>query len=104
MSVSLTSLSKAELETLAKELRAFRSAEKKIGKRARALFSGANSGVRVELAPGADEGSVSKTLKQLGLEGKDISFAKNERLSGGARIFVGDDLYDLTFENATAKI
>lgn len=104
MSVSLNTLSKAELETLAKELRAFRSAEKKVGKRASALFSGIQSGIRVELASGADEASVAKTLEQLGLSGKDISYSKNPRLSGGARIFVGDDLYDLTFENATAKI
>ncbi len=104
MSVNIASLSRTELETLVKELRAFRSAQKKIGKRAHALFTETAGAIRVELAPGATEDSVASTLKQLKIESKEVTYTTNARLSGGARIFVGDDLYDLTFENATAKI
>lgn len=104
MSTNLSNLSKNELETLSKELRAFRSAQKKIGKRAKDLFVDQSNKVHIELATGAEESSVTAVLKQLGLDDREISFSHNARLSGGARIFVGGDLYDLSFESATAKI
>lgn len=100
----LSSLSKSELETLLKELKRYRATEKKLGKRAKSIFSGEQDSVRVELAPNADSKAVSGVLAQIGVSGASVSYSTNPRLSGGARIFIGDDLVALSFDDIIQKI
>ena len=107
MSVSLETLSRTELEGLLSELRTFRLLEKKLGKRAKGVLSQARSpdaSVRVELSPHTEAKALESVFKKLSIESGAVEFQTNPRLRAGARLFVGDDLYDLSFDAIIQKI
>lgn len=80
--IDIQTFSRTELEALLKELRLYRSASKKIGKRSRMLFSQNKAGIRVELAPGATLESVQNILHQLHISPSSLESSVNENLSG----------------------
>lgn len=100
----LSTLSKNDLELLLKDLKQYRALERKLGKRAKSLLSESTHSIRVELAPGADQGAVVNVLKQLEVSDTSVTYTTNSRLTGGARIFIGDDLIALSFDDIIQKI
>ena len=111
--MNLSSYSKSDLETALKWLKAYRALDKLIGKRGRELFHRARSGkasYRVEFF-GTDQKTIEALIlstyeSHFGtkLTSSDIIWKQNDALKGGARIFVGDDMLDVSFLDAERKM
>lgn len=111
--INLSSYSKSELETALKGLKSYRALDKFIGRRGRELFHATRSGqqsYRVEHF-GADHAdmeslviSAYRTHFGAELAPAQIVWKRNDSLKGGVRLFVGDDMLDISFRDAERKI
>jgi hypothetical protein len=111
--MNLSSYSKSDLEIALKGLKSYRALDKFIGRRGRELFHRARSGqesYRVE-----HFGTDSKSIETLvitaynshfgvKLTSSDIVWKQNDSLKGGARLFIGDDMLDISFRDAERKM
>ncbi len=111
--MNLSSYSKSDLETALRGLKAYRALDKFIGKRGRELFHAARSGkqsYRVEYF-GTDSRSIEPLVistyeSHFGtkLTSTDIAWKQNDSLKGGVRLFSGDDMLDISFQDAERKM
>ena len=111
--MNLSSYSKSDLETALKGLKNYRALDKFIGKRGREIFHAARSGkqsYRVEYFGTDYTGIESLVLSAyeshfgVKLAPSDIVWKENSSLSGGARLFAGDDMLDISFRDAERKM
>ena len=111
--INLSTYSKADLEVALKGLKSYRALDKFIGRRGRELFHRARSGqesYRVEYAGGdikEIESLVITTYKThfgVELSSSEITWKQNDSLKGGVRLFVGDDMLDISFKDAERKM
>lgn len=111
--MDLSSYSKSDLETALKGLKSYRALDKFIGRRGRELFHSARSGkqsYRVEhfgTDPKGIEALVIAAYDShfgVKLAPGDIVWKQNDSLKGGARLFVGDDMLDISFRDAERKM
>ncbi len=107
MTKKIDSLSLIELEALARDLRRARTAERRTGKVGvaylRALADGVS--VRVEYPIGSVRESVAPLLTSLGVSDlAAVSYTESPRVTAGARVFIGDILYDGSYTTLTQKI
>jgi hypothetical protein len=111
--MNLSSYSKSDLEIALKGLKSYRALDKFIGRRGRELFHAGRSGkqsYRVEYF-GADSKSIEALViatynSHFGmcLSREDIIWKQNDSLKGGARLFAGDDMLDISFRDAERKM
>ncbi len=111
--MNLSSYSKSDLETALKGLKSYRALDKFIGKRGRELFHIARSGkqsYRTEYF-GADSKNIEALVlgayeSHFGvkLTPDDITWKQNDTLKWWARLFVGDDMLDISFRDAERKM
>lgn len=111
--MNLSSYSKSDLEIALKGLKSYRALDKFIGRRGRELFHTAGSGkqsYRVEYFgtdPESIESLVINTYEShfdVKLASGDIIWKQNDSLKGGARLFLGDDMLDISFRDAERKM
>lgn len=104
---NLEKLNKAELEKLLKNLRLYNDLTKKVWKRGRGIynhiFKWVNSYV-VEYYSAIEEDyvltqalDIYKKTFNLDVKKEDIKLVKNEKLRGGIKIYLNDNLVDLSF-------
>lgn len=104
--LNLTSYSRETLEHLLLMMKSYRSSLKQIGKRT-VLIDPENPpaiAARIEY-PSSMEDSFAKEYAQGVLkyafpayDGASPLLSKNDSLTGGARVFVGDDMVDVSFQ------
>ncbi|MFA6090783.1 MAG: hypothetical protein WC774_03330 [Candidatus Gracilibacteria bacterium] len=106
--------SKTELQNLLKGLKSYRALEKFVGRRGRALFARAQSGTklyRVEYF-GEENRSVLEPMaiaayaRHFGetIDTKLIEWKQNNTIRGGIRIFSGDDMMDVSFQEVENRL
>lgn len=103
---NLSSYSKADLTEALKGLKSYRAFDKQIGARGRDLFHRAASGQVAYRAEyfGEEYASIAslviagfETHFGLKLSESQIEWKRNDTLKGGVRLFVGDDMVDMSF-------
>lgn len=100
-------LDKAELEELLKDLKVYKDLIKKVWKRWKAIFENKFNGVNkysVEYYLDMDESYILSEAKEIykkmfdiDVEDKDIKLIKNEKIKWGMKIYLNDNLVDLSF-------
>ncbi|OIP52132.1 hypothetical protein AUK10_04055 [Candidatus Gracilibacteria bacterium CG2_30_37_12] len=106
--------SKTELQNLLKGLKSYRALEKFVGRRGRALFARTQSGTklyRVEYF-GEDNRNtlepitLSAYTRHFGemIDSKSIEWKQNDTIRGGIRIFSGDDMMDISFQEVENRL
>lgn len=111
--MNLSSYSKSDLETALKGLKVYRALDKFVGRRGRELFHRARSkqeSYRVEYF-GKDSKSIESLVIAtyeshfgIQLSPSEIVWRQNDSLKGGARLFHGDDMLDISFRDAERKM
>ena len=107
MTKKIDSLSLTELEALARDLRRSRTALRRTGKVGVAYMQALSHGerVRVEYPTGSKPESITPLLMSLGINDlKNIIYTETPRITAGARVFIGDTLYDGSYTTLTQKI
>ena len=112
--MNLSTYSKSELTTLLKGLKSYRALEKFVGRRGRAIFARAQSGMklyRVEYFGTEDR----STLEPIALAAyarhfgetirtEEIEWKRNDAIAGGIRIFSGDGMVDVSFQEVENRL
>ncbi|MBP9812639.1 hypothetical protein KBC86_04605 [Candidatus Gracilibacteria bacterium] len=104
--IQLSSYSRETLEHLLKIVKSYRSGLKQIGKRAKLEDPNNPIPIRaiVELHPSLDEKDGVRYAEAVihsvfpTYTGESPLIRKNDELKGGARVFVGDDMVDVTMQ------
>lgn len=112
--MDISTHSKSELQTLLKSLKSYRALEKFVGRRGRAIFARAQSGTklyRVEYFSDANRNIlepivVSAYARHFGetIDTKAIEWKQNNTIRGGIRIFSGDDMMDISFQEVENRL
>lgn len=112
--MDLSTHSKSELQTLLKGLKSYRALEKFVGRRGRAIFARVQSGeklYRVEYF-GEENRDVLESMvisaytQHFGetIDSKSIEWKQNDAICGGIRIFSGDDMMDISFQEVENRL
>lgn len=106
--------SKSELLGLLKNLKSYRALEKFVGRRGRAIFARAQSGTklyRVEYFGEENRSTLEPIViaaynQHFGekIDTKVIEWKQNDAISGGIRIFSGDDMMDISFQEVENRL
>ncbi|MDD2891503.1 MAG: hypothetical protein PHQ95_00900 [Candidatus Gracilibacteria bacterium] len=106
--------SKSELQTLLKSLKSYRALEKFVGKRGRAIFARTQSGMKLYRVEYFGEENrailepivISAYTHHFGdtIDTKNIEWKRNDAIHGGIRIFSGDDMVDISFQEVKNRL
>ncbi|NCP77339.1 hypothetical protein GW819_01675 [Candidatus Gracilibacteria bacterium] len=112
--MDISTYSKSELTTLLKGLKSYRALEKFVGKRGRAIFARERSGTklyRVEYFGGENRSilepiAIAAYARHFGetIDSKSIEWKQNDTIRGGIRIFSGDDMMDISFQEVENRL
>lgn len=104
---NIDNLQQAELEQLLKNLKTYRDLVKKVGKRWKQIFNNVFNGVNtysVEYYGDIDEKYVLKEAKEIykkmfdvDVKESDIEVVKNQNIKWGIKVYLNDNLIDLSF-------
>ncbi|MCD5385377.1 hypothetical protein LRZ95_01780 [Candidatus Gracilibacteria bacterium] len=104
---NLEGLDKAELELLLKDLKIYKDLIKKVGKRGKQIFDNKFNNKNefvVEYYGDIDESFVLAKAKEIynkifdiNVKDDDIKLVKNNEIKGGMKIYLNDNLIDLSF-------
>jgi len=105
--IHLEKANKAELEELLKDLRVYKDLIKKIWNRWKKIFENIFNGKNeylVEYFPNIDESyilteakSIYKKMFSIDVSDADIKLIKNEKIKWGMKVYLNDNLVDLSF-------
>ncbi|EKD29727.1 MAG: hypothetical protein ACD_78C00303G0005 [uncultured bacterium (gcode 4)] len=110
---NISSYTKSELVTILRGLKLYRTLDKQVGKRGRELFARSRSpheSYRVEYVgeSHADlEPLVLSTYQSrfdIQVPREQIIWKRNDALKWGVRLFVGDDMVDVSFKEAERRV
>ncbi len=106
--------SKSELQNFLKGLKSYRALEKFVGHRGRAIFARTQSGTklyRVEYFGEENRNilepiAISAYTRHFGetIDAKSIEWKQNDAIRGGIRIFSGDDMMDVSFQEVENRL
>jgi len=111
--VNISSYNKSDLSTILKGLKFYRALEKQVGARGRELFARSRSShesYRVEYVwedHTSLEPLVLSTYQSrfdIQVPREQIVWKRNDALKWGVRLFVGDDMVDVSFKEAERKL
>ena len=113
MENTLKHRSREELEAMLLLLKRYRIMIRSSGKRAERIFAAEGSdtvSIRVEHFSGLSRGDAETLFRTLFADilavpsSTSISWSENPELLGGMRVFVGDDLYDMSYREAVSHL
>lgn len=112
--MNLSIYTKPELQTILKGLKSYRALEKFVGRRGRAIFARAESGEKLYRAEyfGEENKAVLEPMviaayaSHFGerIEASKIEWKRNDAIRGGIRIFSGDDMVDVSFQEVENRL
>ncbi|MDD5198002.1 MAG: hypothetical protein PHN60_04040 [Candidatus Gracilibacteria bacterium] len=112
--MNLSTYSKSELTTLLKSLKSYRALEKFVGRRGRAIFARSQSGTKVSRVEyfGEEDKVILEPMviaayaRHFGetIDSKSIEWKQNDAIRGGIRIFSGDDMMDISFQEVENRL
>ncbi|MDD5377116.1 MAG: hypothetical protein PHH16_03285 [Candidatus Gracilibacteria bacterium] len=112
--MDLSTHSKFELTTLLKSLKFYRALEKFVGRRGRVIFARIQSGARLYRVEyfGEENRSILEPIalaayaRHFGetIETDKIEWRQNNAIRGGIRIFAGDDMMDVSFQEVENRL
>lgn len=109
--IDLSRYSKEALEGVLPVLKTYEKSLKQIGGRT-FLTDTTSPRIRVEYAPGVNTSTaeayarsvLATSFSEITVVLKDIVYHENPQLTGGIRVFCGDDMVDVTFERFAQEL
>lgn len=112
--MDISTHSKSDLQVLLKSLKSYRALEKGVGRRGRSIFARSLTGTklyRVEFFGEIDHTTIEDMVLSAyahhfgeALASNQIEWRRNDAILGGIRIFSGDDMVDVSFQEVENRL